>query len=245
VSSRSPIPPAAEVIALEPAAHTAAGLDAAWAGLAAPGSWFSGAERVEISREVRAARGCALCAERKAALSPNTVGGEHASARIDAVHRISSDPGRLSQPWFDETVRSGLTPEQVVEIAGVVGVVTIADTLSRALGQPGRELPEPQPGEPSRERVAGAVVAGGWVPMVAVDRAEGPVRAVYEQIDQAAGFVFNIVRALTAVPEAMMGFFAAFRPNYNTHGPVSAGGLARPQVELLASSTSAINDCFY
>ena len=55
----------------------------------------------------------------------------------------------------------------------------------------------------------------------------------------------NVARALTAVPSALRGFFGAFLPNYNTHGEVPAGGLSRPQVELLASSTSALNDCFY
>ncbi len=230
---------------LEPAEHSAAGLDTAWAGLAAPGSWFTGAERVGIAREARAARACGLCAERKAALSPYAVGGEHASPVVDAVHRITSDPGRLSQKWYDETLTAGLSAEQVVEITGVVGVVTVADTLARALGQPLRELPVPSAGEPGRTKVPGAVVAGGWVPMVAVDRAEGMVGMVYEQIGQAAGFVFNVVRALTSVPEAMQGFFSAFGPNYRTHGPVGPGGLDRPQVELLASSTSAINDCFY
>ena len=42
----------------------------AWQSLAAPGTWWTGAERVAIAREVRAARRCASCAERKAALSP-------------------------------------------------------------------------------------------------------------------------------------------------------------------------------
>ncbi|MBW2242848.1 MAG: hypothetical protein JRH01_12760, partial [Deltaproteobacteria bacterium] len=159
---------------LVPAPQTVAGLDAAWPGLAGPGSWFTGAERIDIARETRASRSCGLCAERKAALSPYSIGGEHESALVDAVNRITTDPGRLSEKWYDEATGAGMLPEQVVEIAGIVGVVTIADTLAHSLGQPTRELPSLLPGEPSRQRVPGAIVAGGWVPMVAIDQAEGP-----------------------------------------------------------------------
>jgi hypothetical protein len=81
--------------------------------------------------------------------------------------------------------------------------------------------------------------------MVHPDEAEGQVKVVYDMVQSAAGFVFNVVRSLTASPAAMEGFFRAFGPNYMTHGPVPEGGLTRLQVELLASSTSALNDCFY
>jgi len=81
--------------------------------------------------------------------------------------------------------------------------------------------------------------------MVDPELAEGMLKMVYDQVETEAGFVFNVVRALTAVPEAVRDFFGAFIPNYQTHGPVGAGGLDRSQVELLASSTSAWNDCFY
>lgn len=236
---------------LEPQQHTSAGVDMAWASLGAPGTWFSGAEKVALAAETRAARGCALCAERLAALSPHEVERGHAAssglsaAAMDAVHRISTDPGRLSQRWYRDALESGLTPEQVVEITGVVGVVTIADSLAVALGTPLRSLPEPQPGEPCRELASGTEIAGGWVPMVHPDRAEGPIKDMYAMVRGSAGFVFNVARALTAVPTALRAFFQAFMPNYNTHGEVPEGGLTRPQVELLASSTSALNDCFY
>lgn len=238
-------------VELEAQDHTRQGLHEAWATLAGPGGWFSGIERVALAAEVRAARGCALCAERRAALSPCSVGGDHAAAQglsaaaVEAVHRISTDPGRLSQRWYDETLASGLRPEEVVEITGIAGVVTIADTLAAALGNTLRALPEPLPGEPARALVPGTEVSGGWVPMVHPDRAEGPVKDMYAMVRGSAGFVFNVARALTAVPVALVGFFRAFSPNYNTHGDVPEGGLIRTQVELLAATTSSLNDCFY
>ena len=48
-----------------------------WDALSRPGSWWRGPERVAIAEEVRRARACRLCAERKAALSPFATDGEH------------------------------------------------------------------------------------------------------------------------------------------------------------------------
>jgi hypothetical protein len=81
--------------------------------------------------------------------------------------------------------------------------------------------------------------------MVEPESAEGMLKLMYDELVSGVGFVFNVARALTSVPEAVRDFFTAFLPNYGTHGPVRPGGLDRPQVELLASSTSAWNDCFY
>jgi hypothetical protein len=150
-------------------------------------------------------------------------------------------------PYFtiDELAAAGLLPEELVEITSVIGVVTIADTLSRALSQPERAFPDANVGEPHRQHVSGTTLERGWVPMVDPDRAEGFVKIMYEQVEGAAGFVFNVARALTSVPEALRDFFGAFFPNYSTHGDVRPGGLSRTQVELLATSTSAYNDCFY
>jgi len=240
----SPVP-------LEPWSATRAGLDEAWATLGRPGDWWSAAERRQLATQARAARSCRLCEQRRASLSPYSVEGSHAASHglsaavVDAVHRIVTDPGRLSEQWFDEVVSTGVEPAAVSEIAGLIGVVVIGDTLAAGLGQPERWLPDAEPGEPARELPVGLRVEGGWVPMVHPESAEGQTRIIYEMVQHAAGFVFNVVRALTASPVAARGFFGAFAPNYMTHGPVPAGGLTRPQVELLASSTSALNDCFY
>src|ERR1051326_2830352 len=82
----------------------------AWRSLSVAGTWWTGAERVAIAREVRAARRCAWCAERKAALSPYASSGKHDSATdlrpaiVDAVHRVVTDPGRLSRRWAAEVM---------------------------------------------------------------------------------------------------------------------------------------------
>ncbi len=237
---------------LSPGEHTKAGLDQAWAQLGQAGGWFDGQERIAIAAQARAARQCRFCTDRKAALSPYAVEGNHdesetglSNLAIDTIHRIATDPGRLSERWYGELADAGMSPEELVEITSIVGVVTIADTLARALSQPEPPLPTRGDGEPHRQSVAGMTVERGWVPMVEPESAEGMLKLMYDELLSGAGFVFNVARALTSVPEAVRDFFSAFLPNYSTHGPVRPGGLDRTQVELLASSTSAWNDCFY
>ncbi len=98
--SDAPVPIRGDI----PAAHRGA-----WERLAAPGSWWTGAERVAIAAEVRNAAKCALCRERKAALSPEAVQGAHdrvselPDPALDVVHRVTTDPGRLTRSWFERT----------------------------------------------------------------------------------------------------------------------------------------------
>ena len=239
--------------ALIPAPHTQASLDTAWAAIGEPGGWLSARERIAVAAEARGASTCSLCAERKAALSPFSVDGEHDAAEPGlrdalrrAVHAIASDPGRLSERWYDAACAEGLEPEEIVEATAVIGVVTAADTYARAIDADARPLPDvTNDAVPARRRLSGTTLERGWVPMVDPDSAEGFVKTLYDGIQTNAGFVFNVSRSLTSVPEAAQHFFGVMFVNYSTHGEVREGGLTRMQVELLASTTSAHNDCFY
>lgn len=235
---------------LAPLPDTAKAVDESWAELGRAGTWWTGAERVAIAGQVRAARGSALAAERKAALSPYSVpkvstGADGLSAEVvDAVHRLTTDPGRITRRFLDDLVAAGLEPEAVVELVAIVSFVSLADSLDVATGEPERPLPAPQPGEPSRAREPGLETGPAWVPTVDPARAEGRTQMLYGMVKGDAGFVFHVARALTSVPDAMATFFRAFAASYHTHGPTK-GALSRPQVELLAASTSSINECFY
>jgi hypothetical protein len=57
----------------------ASAIEGAWACLAGPGTWWSGAERLAVAAEARNAKGCRLCKERKQALSPYAAKGVHDS----------------------------------------------------------------------------------------------------------------------------------------------------------------------
>lgn len=81
-----------------------AAIQRVWDNLARPGEWLTSAEKLAIAAEVRAVQRCSLCRERKEALSPYAVNGSHDSAsqldpaRIDAIYRVVTDPGRLWKP---------------------------------------------------------------------------------------------------------------------------------------------------
>lgn len=238
-------------MAFEPFPETQAAIDEQWPAIGAAGDWWTGAERVAIVAEMRAAANCGLCAERKQALSPGAIRRTHEASRglpssaVDAVHRIASDPGRLSSSWFQQCQDAGLEAAQIIELGGIAATATIVDSLARGFDRPLEALPEARPGEPARKLPPGLETRGAWAPMIPPENAEGLVKDVYAGIEQAAGFVFHVVQALTSAPSAWMLFLQTFLPNYHTHGVTPEGGLARVQVELLAASTSEYNDCFY
>ncbi len=97
-----------------------------WTKLAEPGTWWTSAERIAIAAETRNARQCALCRERKAALSPMAVQGQHDSDNIlsevviDVVHRMTTDPGRCSQEWYETLADEGVADAHYVEALGIV-----------------------------------------------------------------------------------------------------------------------------
>ena len=138
----------------------------AWERLSSPGTWLTAGTRVAIIAEVRNVKGCALCRQRKDALSPYSVAGEHDSLGdlpeniVEVIHRVVSDPARLMKKWYDDCLASGLSEEEYVEIIGVVCSTVSIDTFARAAGLPLRELPSPKPGEPTRIRPHNA--KPGW-----------------------------------------------------------------------------------
>ena len=226
----------------------------AWQRLAAPGTWFRAERRLAIAAETRAARGCAYCRECKAALSPYAVQGSHRSATdlpdniVEIVHRVATDPGRLTGGWFARAIASGLDDAEFVEIVGVTVTTIAVDIFCRAIGIPPRPLPKPQPGEPSRARPAGARSGPAWVPMLAPeDRTadEACLDTVYVSPDPTF-----IRRALSLVPREASGLFDMVDAQYlpgRSIPDVAARHRAidRAQMELIAGRVSAINMCFY
>lgn len=212
---------------------------AAWERLARPGTWWTGPERIAIAAETRRAVACALCRDRKSAVSPYAIDGEHDRTSklpqpvVDAVHRIATDPGRLSERWYRELVDETLDPAAFVELVGVVITVVAVDTFARALGTPASELPEPEEGEPTRVRPPGTRVDGHWVPSIpAEDRAVPNIRRALSLVPAEAGAFEELGAAMYLPLDDLMDF--------ERHGAIS-----RPQMELLAARVSALNQCFY
>lgn len=217
----------------------------------APGSWWTGAQRVAIAAESRHATRCGLCARRKATLSPAHVEGMHdtlgalSASAVDVIHRVRTDPGRLSRSWFEHIVPAGLSDGEYVELVGVVALTAGLDFFARAFGIPPYPLPDALPGDPSRYRPASARAGTAWVPMVASEDATGAEADLYEGL----AFVPNIVRALSLVPgevKALQRSSAAhYLPVKDIVDPAARRSLDRPQMELVAARVSALNQCFY
>jgi alkylhydroperoxidase family enzyme len=224
-----------------------------WEKLSAPGSWWTGAERVAIADEARRASSCALCAERKAALSPFSVDGEHdhggqlPDAAVDAVHRLVSDASRLSKSWLEKLQASGLSDAQYVELLGVVVAVISIDSFHTALGFELEPLPTPQPGDPSRYRPASARPGDAWVAWIPADQATGAEADLY-----GGSKAPNVAAAMSLVPDAVRAMKSLSAVQYTEMAKVadptagaSAIALDRRQVELVAGRVSALNECFY
>ena len=224
----------------------------AWERLAKPGTWWTGAERVAIAAEVRAARDCALCLERLEAVSPEAAQGQHdgpgtlPEPAIDVIHRLSTDPGRLAKSWFEKVQASGIDDGRYVEIVGVVTTVMSVDFFCRGLGVPLHPLPEPQPGEPSRYRPDAAKPDGAWIPMIsAAEAMTGPEADLFGGRSRTG----NVIRAMSLVPDEVRQLndlsASHYLPIEDVGNPRAHRALDRAQTELLAGRVSALNECFY
>jgi alkylhydroperoxidase family enzyme len=221
-----------------------------WDRLARAGTWLDGPTRIRVAAETRHAPGCALCARRKAALSPYAVEGTHDGRGelpgnwIEMIHRIVADPGRLTHAWYRRMLTSGIADTEYVEIVSVIAHVTAIDTFAYGLGIPVQPLPAPLPGAPSRYRPAEARQNEAWAPNIAWDE-HGPNEA-----DYFAGRPANIRRALTLVPDEARSFFDLVGHQY-LPGPAMRDfgreyrAITHAQIELLAGRISAINQCVY
>jgi hypothetical protein len=204
--------------------------------LAEPGDWLTGAERVAVWHEVRDAATNELDRRRADALSPYSVDGHHtgtdtlSAAEVEVIHRVASDPGRLTRTWADAVI-SELGEERYTELVGVTAIVTALDMFDRAMGRPVAELPEPRPGDPARTRPDGMGDTGAWVS---------------QSLDKSRA---NVSRTLSLVPVTN----GAWRTLVDSHYSRGAQfydlawqrALSRPQVELIAARTTVAQQCFY
>jgi hypothetical protein len=118
-------------------------------------------------------------------------------------------------------------------LVAVVVVLMPVDLFCVLLDRPLQDFPNPVPGEPSQMIPSGLGEGGAFVPWQ-VDGWVGP----------------NVARALSYVPDDN-------KTRMDLVSSMYAGGedfvslvwehraLTRPQVELLAARTSALNECFY
>lgn len=204
--------------------------------LGRPGDWLSGRQRVDVWSEVRKSRSDPLDIARRVSLSPFAVDGEHCASgtldetMVEVVHRVASDPGRLTRSWAEEQI-AGIGEETYTELVGVTALATALDTADLALGRPRTALPEPQSGEPSRIRPDGVGDVGAWVS---------------QELEKARA---NVSRTLSLVPETLSTWHMLVNDLYSRGNEFFDlawdRALSRPQVELLAARTTVLSECFY
>lgn len=217
----------------------------AWQHLSHPGTWWTGEQRVAIAAETRKAQSCSLCQKRKAAVSPSAIEGGHDSlaalpeSLVDVIHRIRTDPGRLTQRWYQQVLASGVSDAAYVEIVSVAATVVAVDTFARGLGIPAPALPDPVGGQPSHARPESAKLDVAWVPMIGAEA----------DLYGTGAFIPNIGRALSLVPAEAHAFFDLSAAHYfsldDLMDVTKGRAISRPQIELIAARVSALNQCFY
>ena len=223
-----------------------------WAALGSPGSGFTGTERVAIMAEARNALRCKLCQVRKDSLSPYTVEGAHdhlgalPEAVVEVVHRVRTDPGRLTPAWFAGVTGDQLSVAQYMEVVGVLVQTVAIDTFSHAMGFPLLELPEPQPGKPSGYVPEGLTEGEAWVPLLSLDTVQESEADLFPSTLPPA----YIRRALTMVPMDCRGFWKVAVTQYLPGEVMRDFGrniraISHAQIELVAGRVSAINGCVY
>jgi hypothetical protein len=224
----------------------------AWAQVGRPGTWWDAAQRVAIAAETRYAPSCALCRRRKEALSPAAIEGKHdrlgalPDIVVEVVHRVRTDPSRLSERWLRGVIAAGLSEEQYVETISLVAHVVAIDTMARGIGLDEPALPQSQPGMPSRYRPAGAKPGGAWVPWLEPTDLSEAEADLYPSGRPAA----NIMKAMSLVPDEVRSFFDVVSHQYQP--PLAMRDFSREyraishaQIELLAARVSALNQCLY
>ncbi len=190
---------------------------AEWAYLAAPGTWFTGEERVAVAAEARRA------------WSGESPGSVLPGELIDVVRTIAIDSPLITADWVAALAEKGLDLPAYAELIGIVARLSSIDFFHRSLGLVPPALPEPQPGEPSRTPPPDSLVAGkSYVPMV--ERISIP---------QTISIVPAESAAWQALSDAMYMTFAEM------DDPDFSRSLHRTQIELVAARTSQLNECFY
>lgn len=196
-----------------------AALERCWTELSRPGTWWDGADKRAIAEVARDA--CRA--------SPLPSGAERLHpAAVEAIIRIAATPADTDEALV-RSVCDAIGESNFVELLGVVARVVAVDTFARLLGRDVAPLPEPQPGEPTREPPPEGMRRNHtWVAMAM------PVPPfVLGQVPSAMAAMIDLTDHLY-MPMDQMG-----DPDWRS------GDLHRTQVELVAATVSHENECFY
>ncbi|WP_133406768.1 alkylhydroperoxidase-related (seleno)protein [Parashewanella tropica] len=209
-----------------------------WNRLAQPGYWWNATEKHAIAKVIRKARPLPVYDRKRKSVSelaqtPTT--DVLSPLTIDTIERIVTESGQLNTEWAMEVIEN-LGEGVYAELIAITILLLPIDLFCRFLDVAPMPLPTPLEGEPTRQLPENLRDNGAWI------------RQTQEAIDDQN--LVNVSRAISILPienglrrdlvEAMYmeghSFFDKIWKNK---------ALSRPQLEILATKTSMINECFY
>lgn len=202
-----------------------------WEYLGQPGAWWTGPQRIEIAEEVRRSAPRPLW-DRAPLLAdlPDTLNGELTLFEQAVVERVTVDPSSIDQATYDQIVER-IGEDKYAELASIVTQIVPIDHLHDALDIEREKLPLAAEGNIGMQRPIGLVNGVGFLPTLPTDGL--PHVAVSLGLALA-----DNARRMLLVRAMYSG--KSFGDMIWTHR-----SLSRPQVELVAARTSALNECFY
>lgn len=194
-----------------------AGLHGEWKRLGSPGAVWTGAQRIGLAAQARAARN-----------GENLATDILPRVAVDAARMVGAQPADVRSSNVQQWVEGGMGAAKYVELVGVVARSTAVDSIVRGLGGEPESYPAPIDGDPTGEVAEDARQHRAWVPMVGGASIVSALSLVPSEMN--AMFEFHGPAYLTMEQMA---------------DPVFTRGLDRAQMELVAARTSATNECFY
>jgi hypothetical protein len=210
----------------------------AWEHVAAPGTWWTGAQRVELAcTALLAIADTEPLPPWVGVTSTERLGPDLLAPAIahDVAYRLARHAGTMTRAVYDGAVAE-LGEFPYVELCAIVSTVAAVAHFCRNIGIDVPPLPPPVDGRPSQERPERLVTPRfNWVP-------------VAEPADEVAA----VVQAYTAVPTENANTWRMAAAQYMpvdqmlhpdwTRRP---GGLSRAQMELVAARLTQLRECFY
>ena len=226
-------------------------LDLAYKHIGETGDWLTGAQRVSVYAEMRQAWDCQLCRDLKAELSPYNIRGKHDTlgelpeAWVDVIHRVTTDPGRLSERWFQEALTGGMEEDEIIEVINVCVQAIAIDVFTSGIGLSLPSLPATGTGEPLRRRPSEAKTGPGWAATIAPEDVGDDFADFYDGDRH-----FYIRRSLTLVPGECRRLWHLLNSLYIEDPRITElegveRGISRAQMEFLAARASALLGCYY
>ncbi len=80
-----------------------------------------------------------------------------------------------------------------------------------------------------------------WIETVPPERATGTLKRIYGEAVRRAGKVYNVIRLQSPRPHVLRASIQLYRQIM--HSPES--GLSRAEREMIATTVSSVNGCFY